>query len=239
MSDDGLSGAGNRKTALRLENVGFVWPDTGFELNVADFTLNAGERVLLIGESGAGKSTLLSLICGVLRPDAGSIHIGGTDITALRSSALDRVRADTFGIIFQMFNLLPFASASENVLLPLRFARTRKADAPRDAASDLLIRLGLPEDAVHAKAGTLSVGQQQRVAAARALIGSPPVVIADEPTSALDSATAAEFMALLVQEMTRSNAALLMVSHDERLSVHFDRVVPLDTIARSTRKSVA
>lgn len=229
----------DREHALRINNVGFVWPETGFALDVADFSLDAGERVLLVGESGAGKSTLLSLICGVLRPSSGSIYVDGKDIIALRSSALDRLRADAFGIIFQMFNLLPFASALENVLLPLRFARTRKVDAPREAATDLLIRLGLPDDAVHAKAGTLSVGQQQRVAAARALIGSPPIVIADEPTSALDSTTAAEFMALLVQEMTRSKAALLMVSHDERLAVHFDRVVRLDSIARSTRKSVA
>ncbi len=234
-----MSDAPARDHVLQIENASFVWPDTGFALDVTDFGLEAGERALLVGESGAGKSTLLSLICGVLRPSSGSIRVGDKDITALRSSALDRLRADTFGIIFQMFNLLPFASALENVLLPLRFAPTRRVEAPREAAANLLIRLGLPEDAIHAKAGTLSVGQQQRVAAARALIGSPPIVIADEPTSALDKDTAAEFMTLLVQEMTRSKAALLMVSHDERLAGHFDRVIPLDSIARSTRKSVA
>lgn len=224
---------------MRIEDVAFTWPGTGFTLEVADFGLDAGERVLLVGESGAGKSTLLSLICGVLRPDAGRINVAGTDMMALRSSAVDRLRADTFGIIFQMFNLLPFASAVENVVLPLRFARNRRVDAPREAAADLLMRLGLPRDAIHAKAGTLSVGQQQRVAAARALIGGPPVVVADEPTSALDRQTAAEFMALLGEELSRSGAALLMVSHDERLAVHFDRVVPLEDIARATRRSAA
>lgn len=234
-----MSDASAHERVLQIENVSFVWPDTGFALDISDFGLEAGERALLVGESGAGKSTLLSLICGVLRPSSGSIPVNGKDITTLRSSALDRLRADTFGIIFQMFNLLPFASALENVLLPLRFARTRRVEAPRKAASDLLIRLGLPEDAIHAKAGTLSVGQQQRVAAARALIGSPPIVIADEPTSALDKDTAAEFMTLLIQETARSKAALLMVSHDERLAGHFDRVISLDSIARSTRKSVA
>ena len=234
-----MSDAPTSERVLRIDNASFVWPGTGFALEVSDFGLEAGERALLVGESGAGKSTLLSLICGVLRPSSGSIQVAGKDITTLRSSALDRLRADKFGIIFQMFNLLPFASALENVLLPLRFARARRVDAPREAAASLLIRLGLPEDAVHAKAGTLSVGQQQRVAAARALIGSPPIVIADEPTSALDKNTAAEFMTLLIQETTRTKAALLMVSHDERLAGHFDRVVSLDTIARSTRKSVA
>lgn len=215
------------------------WRETGFRLAVDGFAVAPGERVLLVGESGGGKSTLLSLACGVLRADAGRVLVEGTDLGALREAARDRLRAERFGVIFQMFNLLPFATALDNVLLPLRFAKRRRAQAGREEARALLDRLRVPEDAWTAKAARLSVGQQQRVAAARALIGAPALVLADEPTSALDPATAAEFMDLLRAELARTGATLLMVSHDPALASHFDRTVRLSDVARAERRAAA
>ncbi len=225
--------------ALVFDGVRFAWRETGFQLAVDDFRVRKGERLLLLGESGGGKSTLLSLACGVLRADAGSIRIMGEDIGAMRASAVDRLRADQFGVIFQMFNLLPFASALDNVLLPLRFAKSRRMASAREEARALLTRLRVPADAHEAKASLLSVGQQQRVAAARALIGGPAIVLADEPTSALDRSTATEFMNMLTTELERTGGTLLMVSHDESLAPHFDRTVRLDTIAKVERRGAA
>jgi len=175
--------------------------------------MSAGETVLLLGESGSGKSTLLSLICGTVAASSGVVAVEGTD------------------------NLLPFGSVIDNILLPLRFAperRGRVAD-PKAEARQLIQSLGLPAEMISARAGTLSVGQQQRVAAARALIGQPPLIIADEPTSALDAATQTTFLDLLFAQSRAHNTALLMVSHDARLADHFDRVVEMADIARVER----
>ncbi|WP_095587233.1 ABC transporter ATP-binding protein [Actibacterium ureilyticum] len=223
---------------LKLSGVTFRWPGrAGFALSVPDFSVAAGESVLLLGDSGAGKSTLLSLICGTLLPESGTILVNGTDITGLSGAGRDRFRAEQIGVIFQQFNLLPFGSVVDNILLPLRFApqrRGRVADARADAAA-ICTALGLPGDVFTAKAHTLSVGQQQRVAVARALIGQPPLIVADEPTSALDANSQAAFLDLLFQQKAAQNTALLMVSHDPRLGDRFDRVVGITDIARITR----
>lgn len=223
---------------LRVSDVGFRWPGrSGFSLTVPDLSVAPGESVLLLGESGSGKSTLLSLICGTVRPDHGTIVAAGEDITTLSGGARDRMRAERIGVIFQQFNLLPFGSVVDNILLPLRFApdrRRRAGDAPAEAAR-LCLALGLPGDVIKAKAGTLSVGQQQRVAVARALIGQPPLIIADEPTSALDADSQAAFLDLLFAQAAEHRTSLLMVSHDARLGARFDRVIRMEDIARIER----
>lgn len=177
--------------AILLEGVKFGWPGSdGFSLAVRHLDIGLGESVLLLGPSGSGKSTLLSLICGIVTPAAGNITVLGEDLAAMSAVARDRFRAEHYGIIFQMFNLLPYAGALDNVLLPLHFAPRRMRAVQRNgsaeqAASGLLKALGF--DDIHAssrKTANLSIGQQQRVAAARALIGSPELIIADEPTSA-------------------------------------------------------
>ncbi len=224
---------------LSLKNVNYRWPGrSSFELSVPDFALEQGETVLLLGESGSGKSTLLSLICGTILAQSGSISVSGTDIASLSASQRDRFRAEQIGLIFQQFNLLPFASVLDNILLPLRFApeRARRVSVPQDAAKRLCYDLGLPDDALNTRAGTLSVGQQQRVAAARALIGQPPLIIADEPTSALDAATQATFLDLLFAQSRAHDTTLLMVSHDARLAPQFDRTVEMSDIATSERE---
>ena len=201
------------------------------------FDLFPGEVMGIVGESGSGKSTLLSLICGTILPDDGKVSIAGTDITALSGGARDQFRAEQIGVIFQQFNLLPFGSVMDNILLPLRFAprrRKRVGDAAAEAAA-LCAALGLPQDVVLAKATALSVGQQQRVAVARALIGQPPLIIADEPTSALDANSEAAFLDLLFAQTIMHETSLLMVSHDPRLSERFDRVIRMEDIAQIGR----
>jgi len=228
--------------AVSFSNVEYSWPGPSpFKLTIAGFKLRRGEKLLLLGPSGSGKSTFLSLLAGIVAPDRGRIDITGTDMAELSGAARDRFRVDHFGIIFQMFNLLPYASLIDNVLLPLRFSSVRRANALREGALDevarrLLSALGLDETVIaSSRAASLSVGQQQRVAAARALIGAPQIIVADEPTSALDRNTEGAFLKLLFTQSEKADASVIMVSHDEGLATHFDRVVRLDDIATSQR----
>lgn len=228
--------------AVDLDHVTFGWPGGQFRLEVEGLKIPSGEAWLLLGESGSGKSTLLNLICGTVLPQTGTVSVAGTDLAALASARRDRFRANIIGIIFQMFNLLPYASALDNVLLALRFApdrRHRCAD-PQGEALGLMRSLGLPENLLQkVPAATLSVGQQQRVAMARAMIGSPRIVIADEPTSALDAGAQADFLDLAFEQIHRIGATLVMVSHDPRLGDRFDKVISIGEIARTGRGQAA
>ena len=222
--------------ALTLEDVRFRWRGrASFGLSMPSFHMTQGESVLLLGESGSGKSTLLSLICGIVTADSGRVEVGGTDLSTLRAGARDRLRAERIGMILQQFNLLPYASVSDNIMLPLRFAPERRKRAAPNEVATLCSSLGLPEGITGTTAGRLSVGQQQRVAVARALIGQPPLIVADEPTSALDAATQDTFLGLLFERIATTKSSLLMVSHDERLGARFDSVVRLSDIAQTKR----
>ncbi|MFD2741396.1 ABC transporter ATP-binding protein [Sulfitobacter aestuarii] len=224
--------------ALALQDLRYTWPGrNGFGLNVSDFSLMPGESVLLLGESGAGKSTLLSLVCGIVTVSSGRVTVEGTDLARLRAGERDRFRAERIGVIFQQLNLLPYARVADNILLPLHFApeRRRRVRNPGAEAARLCQDLGLPTEILAAPAGRLSVGQQQRVAVARALIGRPSLIVADEPTSALDAATQDSFLTLLFDQAAEAGSSMLMVSHDERLGSRFDRVVRLEEIAETQR----
>jgi putative ABC transport system ATP-binding protein len=233
----------NDACALSLGGVSFKWGGNGgFGLQVPEFRIEQGARVLLLGESGSGKSTLLSLICGINAPQQGSIRVDGTEMRSMRPAARDRFRAEKIGIVFQQFNLLPYATPMDNILLPLQFAPDRRARAgdARAAALTLTDALGLPRDLVTSStADRLSVGQQQRVAVARALIGAPSLIVADEPTSALDAGSQTNFLDLLFAQCTLSGSTLLMVSHDERLSDRFDRSVFMQDITTLTSQETA
>ena len=222
-------------TALRITDLVFRWPrQAQICLDIARFELAAGERVFLHGASGSGKSTLLGLLGGVALPQQGRIELLGTDITRLGSRDRDRFRADHIGFLFQQFNLLPWLPALDNVLLPCTFSARRRERAgadPRAEADRLLRHLDLDSASWRKPAGELSVGQQQRVAAARALIGRPEILIADEPTSALDAERQQAFIDLLLQESAAVGAALVFVSHDQRLAGHFDRSIALHDIS--------
>jgi putative ABC transport system ATP-binding protein len=217
--------------ALALADLRYRWPGADHDaLHITDLQLARGDTVFLRGPSGCGKSTLLGLAAGVLLPQSGHSSLLGQRWAALSAAGRDRHRAAHVGYIFQQFNLLPYLSVLDNVRLPCRFSALRAARAAPDAAQSLLARSGLPQRLWTQPAGALSVGQQQRVAAARALIGAPEVVIADEPTSALDEDLREAFMALLLGACAEAGSALLFVSHDRRLAERFSRVIDLPAI---------
>jgi putative ABC transport system ATP-binding protein len=215
--------------ALRLSQLEFGWQGQGPLLRIDELRLDRGESVLLRGASGSGKSTLLGLIGGVLLPQRGEVMVCGQSFGQLRASRRDRFRAEHIGLIFQLFNLLPYLDVISNVLLPLRFAPARRARAGAgpterlERARQLLNRLGLEQALWNRPAGALSIGQQQRVAAARALIGAPELILADEPTSALDTDNRDRFLELLLEQARADGSAVLLVSHDPTLAPHFER----------------
>jgi putative ABC transport system ATP-binding protein len=225
-----------------LQDILFRWrPTLPPCLDIADFRVSAGERVFLHGPSGSGKSSMLSLIGGVTLPERGQVRVLGTDLASLSGAARDRFRAEHLGFVFQLFNLIPYLSALENILLPCRFSPRRRGAAEASGGSvpaearRLAEHLDLASELLERPAAELSVGQQQRVAAARALIGRPQLVIADEPTSALDADRELAFLELLLSECAATGAAVLLVSHDVRLADRFDRAVALADINRAMR----
>jgi len=218
---------------IKIDSLNFHWKkNSDFQLSVPSLTINEGEKILLLGESGSGKTTLLSLICGFISPLSGNITLGNTSINELNAKNRDRFRADNIGIIFQQFNLLPYAKVIDNILLPLYFSKQRlsRLNNPYQTALDLCNSLRLPEQTKNMKASTLSVGQQQRVAVARALIGNPSLIIADEPTSSLDMSARKIFLDLMFSQISENQSTLLMVSHDPSLADHFDRTINIEDI---------
>ncbi len=226
---------------IHLSNLGFAWPGQPELLDIAAFSLQRGESLFLKGPSGSGKTTLLGLLGGVQLPNRGSIQLLDQELSKLSAGARDRFRVDHTGYIFQQFNLLPFLSVRENVELPCHFStlRTRRAvqrhGSVAKATSTLLAHLGLQPELLQRRAGDLSIGQQQRVAAARALIGQPELVIADEPTSALDADAREAFLELLFAECREAGSSLLFVSHDQSLARLFDRSLSLAELNRATQ----
>lgn len=238
MNDEAVS-----PICVNIENLEYHWSSGLHVLSIQHFSIREGERLFLQGPSGSGKSTLLGVIAGVFAPTAGEVIVLDQPFQTMTAAARDRVRADAMGVIFQQFNLVPYLDLVENVLLPCRFSpyraeRVGTTEADRiEKARNLLNRLGLDDEAqANRSAAELSVGQQQRVAAARALIGSPSLIIADEPTSALDTDTRDTFIETLLSEAHQ--AAVLFVSHDVRLSRHFDRIVAIEDINFAGNQSV-
>jgi putative ABC transport system ATP-binding protein len=225
---------------IAVANWKFGWPRADHDCVVIDsLTVANGSSLFLYGPSGGGKSTLLGLLAGVLLPREGDVRVLETAWNALSGARRDAFRADHVGYIFQQFNLLPYLSVLNNVLLPCRFSALRRDRAAADegsapaSARQLLRRVGLAEALWSQPAAQLSVGQQQRVAAARALIGRPEVIIADEPTSALDAALRDGFMDLPLSQCRAAGSTLVFVSHDERLAARFDVQLSLADINRA------
>lgn len=226
---------------IHLQNVRFSWLKKSTPLiDIPDFRIDPGERLFLQGPSGSGKTTLLGIIGGILVTQRGQVNVAGSDLAEMSSKEKDRFRVDNMGYIFQMFNLLPYLSIIDNVCLPCRFSKDRlkkaleKGGNVKDEAIRLLTALGL-EDLIKQsiKTSELSVGQQQRVAVARALIGRPKILIADEPTSSLDADNREAFLDLLFQECDSAKSTLIFVSHDSGLASFFDRSVKLSDINRT------
>lgn len=259
---------------LECKGVEFTYPKATERLSINHFAIHAGESVFLTGPSGSGKTTFLNLCAGVLLPQKGSIQLMGQAFHDLSEGQRDKLRVDHIGFIFQQFNLLPYLSVLDNVLLPVQCSARRRSRAVSQTPSQTesqtappaaggtvnravnsavnsaenrsvnhtvnhsinysvthsvnqsalacLAALGLA-DLAERKAAHLSVGQQQRVAVARALLGHPDLIIADEPSSALDDENQRQFMHLLLDQCQKTGAALMMVSHDMRLAEYFKR----------------
>ena len=230
---------------IELSDLRFRWHRSEpLVIDIERLEVATGERILVKGPSGSGKTTLLNLLGGVALPEAGSISIAGTELSTLGAAARDAFRADRIGFVFQLFNLVPYLSLIENVLLPCSFSalrreRCRERDSNLEAeARRLLDHMELDVAALEKRpVAELSVGQQQRVAVARALIGAPALVIADEPTSALDADTRRSFLDLLFGELASVGATLVYVSHDGSIEEAFDRSIALTEINRAWSRS--
>jgi ABC-type lipoprotein export system ATPase subunit len=213
---------------LHLENVKktFREPDGSPLpiLDIRDFRVAASEQMVLVGKSGSGKTTLLHIIAGISRPDSGKVEIDGYDITKLHEAGRDRFRADKIGYVFQTFNLLPGFSALENVMLGMAFAQGGSDPA---RARQLLERVGLAHRLTH-KPAMLSVGEQQRVAVARALANRPKLLLADEPTANVDSGHQQQIIDLMRGTCREEGVTLVLVTHTPEVARQFDRVEQLD-----------
>lgn len=223
------------QAVLSLDGVTFRWPGQAADIvDIDALKLDTGEHLFVRGSSGSGKTTLLNLLAGVHTPSSGTVRLLGTDLGALSASRRDQFRADHIGVVFQQFNLLPYLTTIENVTLSCAFSSRKKARAAESTdinttASRLLRALNLNEEFHQAPVNKLSVGQQQRVAVARALIGGPEIIIADEPTSALDADNRDRFLDLLFQEVEAQGCTLVFVSHDPQLAERFSRTLELHT----------
>lgn len=222
---------------VEIRNLKFKYPSsTNLTLDISDLTIPKGTKVFLHGPSGTGKSTLLELLAGVLSPSEGQVKILNENLNELSSSAKDIFRSNHIGYIFQSFNLIPYLSVKENISLPLYFSKEKRHKVSTEnelkTISDLTKTLGI-EQLLDKKITELSVGQQQRVAAARALIGSPELILADEPTSALDYDHREKFIRLLFSVAEKNNSTVIFVSHDKSLEKIFDRTISLAEINKA------
>lgn len=218
---------------LQISNVRKSYPDpeSGEQklvLDISDFRLDAGSQVAIAGSSGGGKTTLLHCIAGIVTPDSGIVEISGTDVSKLRERKRDRFRANHIGYVYQTFNLIQGFTAIENVMLGMLFSGK---GVNKEKAESLLVQMGL-KDRLNYKPSQLSVGQQQRVSIARAVVNDPDLVLADEPTGNLDPASSDEALSLL-KEVTIGKM-LLLVSHEQDVLERFDRVIALQDINRAT-----
>jgi len=231
--------------AIRLSELRFGWTETEL-ITIPKFTVRRGERVFIEGPSGCGKSTLLGLLAGVLVPSVGTVNALDVELSTLSRRQRDQFRADHIGVIFQLFNLIPYLSMIDNVCLPCRFSSTRRRrlaereTSPGDEAVRLLDALDLPTGNLRERPVTeLSIGQQQRVAAARALIGQPELLIADEPTSGLDQRSQEHFLTLLNQECQVRETTLIVVSHAPGLAVHFQQRIDFTSLNEAASEASA
>ena len=218
------------KLVIDVKNLSHAWPSQAPLIQIPELQLTQGEHLFIQGPSGCGKSTLLSLLAGVQQVQQGVCRVLGQDLAQLSPVQRDRLRGEHMGVVFQQFNLLPFLDAQANALLPTRLFPSRAQDAAQlfgsalQQAQSLAQALGLSQALWHQPVHQLSVGQQQRVAAVRALMGRPQLIIADEPTSALDDANQLEFLDLLLGTAEQQGASVVMVSHNARLANRFHQV---------------
>ena len=210
---------------VELENIAFAYPGGRFRLNIPDLAVAPGEKLAVVGPSGTGKTTLLNLAAGILRPDAGSIRVAGTDLGALSEDAVRRFRAGSIGFVFQNFALLDYLSARENILYPYRITSALKLDADARMRAEALAKACGLADKLDRHPNALSQGEQQRVAICRALVTQPKLVLSDEATGNLDPENKTLILDLLFEQAREAEASVLAVTHDHALLPRFDRVI--------------
>ncbi|GAB6069323.1 ABC transporter ATP-binding protein [Thiomicrorhabdus hydrogeniphila] len=218
---------------IDIKDLHFRWPtQTEDCLNLPSLTVKQGDHLFIKGPSGSGKTTLLNLLSGIFTPQKGQLKVLDTELSSLSALKRDQFRGDHLGVVFQQFNLLPYLSTLENILLPLSFSKRRqqREPHPKERALELLALLQLPQALIKRPVNQLSIGQQQRVAVARALMGNPELIIADEPTSALDTDNRDRFIECLFSAADAVNATLVFVSHDSHLAKHFTQQLDLSLL---------
>ena len=223
---------------IEMKDVRFSYPNQGRDtLHIPEFTVQKGEAVFIYGPSGTGKTTFLEVLAGVLQPTQGGLNILGQDFAKLNSSARDAFRAEHMGYVFQSFNLIPYLSVRENIELPLHLSAARRSRVGNTVDTEMVIRalcgnLGIA-DLLDKNVTELSVGQQQRVAVARALLGKPDLLLADEPTSALDTDHREKFLKLLFELAELYGTTVIFVSHDRTIEGLFSRSLSLLSINKA------
>lgn len=220
--------------SIRLENIKFKYAGASkYTLDIPEFTLSKNKKAFLFGPSGCGKTTLLETLAGVLVPESGTVSVCGSELQKMSASQRDQFRAAKIGYIFQSFNLIPYLTVFENITLPLNLSPERRKNIPISDQEHIVLsmcqQLGIA-DYLNKPVTELSVGQQQRVAAARALLGKPELILADEPTSSLDYDHREKFIRLLFEMCDQSRTSILFVSHDRTLEKLFDESISLAQI---------
>jgi len=217
---------------IQLKDIRYTYPDTPGKLilNINNWKVAAGEQVFVHGPSGGGKSTLLNLLSGMLQADTGEVSVMGQRLDKISSRQRDRFRADHIGYIFQQFNLIPYLDAIDNIKLAHQFAKENTSSSLEDEIKSLLSSFYIDPADWQKPVAKLSIGQQQRIAIARAMVNKPELLIADEPTSSLDQNNRDNFMKELMAMVSEHNTTLLFVSHDMSLAKHFNRIDALADI---------
>lgn len=217
---------------LLVEDLSFRYPQGGFRLEVESLRVGKGEAVAIVGPSGCGKSTLLMLFSGLLKPERGTVSVGGEAVSALDDAGRRAFRIANIGFVFQDFALIDYLSVRDNILLPGRLNPARPLDAALEARAGQLARRAGVERLLDRPLEALSQGERQRVSICRALVAGPRLVLADEPTGNLDPANKARIFELLRQEAREAGATLAVVTHDHAFLDRFDRVLPLEDFLR-------
>ena len=227
-----VSTLSQENVAIELNDLIFEFtPALGPVLDIPSWKMDRGDQIFLQGDSGSGKSTLLSLVAGLQVPTSGQVRVLGSKISEMGSRERDRFRAKNVGVVFQQFNLIPYLSVLDNVLLAAQFGEAHPASL-NAKAKELLRRVNLQTELFGRKSSDLSIGQQQRVAIVRALINAPEVLLVDEPTSALDHSNRDAFIELLSEVLEELSCALLFVSHDPALGERFENRLMLSELNR-------
>ena len=226
------------KILIEIKNLEYRSYNSYFSMKIKELSVNVGTSLLIHGESGSGKTTFLNLLSGTISPQKGEVIILGKNLSESSLVKKDKIRGDSFGIIFQTFNLLPYLTVENNILLGLSFSQLRKSRLNKSVEEEieiLMSKLSLNYKSLkYRKAHQLSIGQQQRVAVARALIGNPEIILADEPTSALDTKNKEEFLKLLFLSLDKKRQSLIMVSHDQNMANNFDSKKNIHDICRTS-----